>query len=320
MDRYNLKIICNQEMKMTKVGLKAIAIGLFGVAMTAVGIGVSDVQAQELTGTLKKVKDSGVLTIGVRESSIPFSYLDDQQKPVGYAVDLCKRVADNVKKRLNLPNLEVKLAPVTSQIRIPLIINGTIDMECGSTTNTVKRQEQVAFSVAYYITAVRMAVKANSGINSLDDLDNKSVVTTTGTTSDRYIKQNEQGKKIDVKNIYGKDHAESFLTLESGRAVAFVMDDVLLAGLIARSKNPKNFALVGPALSVEPYAIMMRREDPQFKKLVDDTLISMMKTGSIETIYSKWFTKPIPPGGFNMNLPISPSLKDAFKNPTDKGV
>jgi glutamate/aspartate transport system substrate-binding protein len=306
----------------TKILSAAIAtLALTGTSLVTTFVtGFSNAQAQELTGTLKKIKDSGSLTIGVRESSIPFSYLDDNQKPVGYAVELCTRVANTVKKRLNLPNLEIKMVPVTSQTRIPLISNGTIDMECGSTTNTVKRQEQVAFSVAYYIASVRMAVKANSGITKLEDLDGKSVVTTTGTTSDRYIKQTESGKSIDVKNIYGKDHAESFLTLESGRAVAFVMDDVLLAGLIAKSKNPKNFAIVGPSLSVEPYAIMLRKDDSQFKKLVDDNLIALMRSGEAEKIYQKWFTRPIPPNGINMNLPISPSLKDAFKNPSDKGV
>jgi len=280
----------------------------------------SGLQAQELRGTLKKIKDSGTITLGIRESSIPFSYLDDNQKPIGYSIDLCLKVVDSVKLKLKMPNLEVKFNPVTSQTRIPLMTNGTIDLECGSTTNTVKRQEQVGFSVASFITSVRMAVKVNSGIKSLNDLNGKAVVTTTGTTSDRYIKQNEQGKGIDVKNLYGKDHAESFLMLESGRAVAFVMDDVLLAGLIARSKNPSNFAIVGSALSVEPYAIMFRKDDPQFKKVVDDTLVNLMKSKVIETIYSKWFTKPIPPQRINMNLPISPKLRDAFKNPTDKGV
>jgi len=276
--------------------------------------------AQELTGTLKKIKDSGTITLGIRESSIPFSYLDDSQKPIGYSIDLCNKVVDSVKKKLKMPSLKVQMNPVTSQTRIPLMTNGTIDMECGSTTNSVERQKQVAFSVAHFVTSVRMAVKANSGIKSLSDLNGKSVVTTSGTTSDRYIKQTEQGKKIDVKNLYGKDHAESFLMLESGRAVAFVMDDVLLAGLIARSKTPKAFAIVGPALSVEPYGIMMRKDDPQFKKVVDDTLSGLMKSGEINKIYSKWFTAATPPKGVNLNLPISPKLRDAFKNPTDKGV
>jgi len=293
----------------------------YASVILAIGVtSASTAIAQELTGTLKKIKDSGTITLGIRESSIPFSYLDDSQKPIGYSIDLCNKVVDSVKKKLKMPNLKVQMNPVTSQTRIPLMTNGTIDMECGSTTNSVERQKQVAFSVAHFVTSVRMAVKANSGIKSLSDLNGKPVVTTSGTTSDRYIKQNEQGKKIDVKNLYGKDHAESFLMLESGRAVAFVMDDVLLAGLIARSKTPKAFAVVGPALSVEPYGIMMRKDDPQFKKVVDDTLIGLMKSGEIDKIYSKWFTAATPPKGINMNLPISPKLRDAFKSPTDKGV
>jgi glutamate/aspartate transport system substrate-binding protein len=293
---------------MSKAFLKIAAIAAIAITIAP------ELQAQELTGTLRKIKEAGTIVLGIRESSLPFSYLDDNQKPIGYSIDLCLKVVDGVKAKLKMLN------PVSSQTRIPLMTNGTIDLECGSTTNTVKRQEQVAFSVAHFITSVRMAVKANSGINSLDDLNGKSVVTTTGTTSDRYIKQNEQGKQIDVKNIYGKDHAESFLTLESGRAMAFVLDDVLLAGLIAKSKNPKAFAIVGPALSVEPYGIMFRKDDPQFKKVVDDTLISLMKSKAIEQIYANWFTKPISPQGVNLNLPISPKLRDAFKTPTDKGV
>lgn len=301
---------------MAKTFLKISAIAAIGVITAS----SSNAQMNQPTGTLKKIKDSGVIVLGIRESSIPFSYLDNNQKPVGYSIDLCMKVVDSVKKQLKMPNLQVKTNPVTSQTRIPLMVNGTIDLECGSTTNTVERQKQVAFSVAPFVTSVRMAVKANSGIKNLSDLDGKAVVTTTGTTSDRYIKQNEKGQKINVKNVYGKDHAESFLMLESGRAQAFVMDDVLLAGLIAQSKNPKDFAIVGPALSVEPYGLMMRKDDPQFKALVDTTLKNLMKTGQINTIYSKWFTKPIPPKGINMNLPMSPKLKEAMKNPTDQGV
>lgn len=280
----------------------------------------TNVTTEKQTGTLDKIKQSGTIVLGVRDSSVPFSYLDDNQKSIGYSIDLCMKVVDSVKKQLNLPNLEVKMNPVTSQTRIPLMVNGTIDLECGSTTNTLERQKQVAFSVAHYVTSVRMAVKADSGIESLDNLEGKSVVTTSGTTSDRYIKQNEQGKELKINNLYGKDHAESFLMLESGRAQAFVMDDVLLAGLIAQSKNPKDFAIVGTALSVEPYGLMLRKDDPTFKEVVDNTLKNLMQTGEIKTIYAKWFTTPIPPKGVNLNLPISPKLEEAFKQPTDKGV
>jgi glutamate/aspartate transport system substrate-binding protein len=276
--------------------------------------------AQELTGTLKKIKESGSITIGNRESSIPFSYLDDKQQPVGYSMDLCAKIVDAIKSELKLPNLKVTYNPVTSQNRIPLVQNGTVDMECGSTTNSVDRQKQVSFGNTTFVTGIKMLVKADSGIKDLAQLNGKAVVTTTGTTSDALIKQNEKGKNIDVKNIYGKDHADSFLMVESGRAAAFVMDDVLLAGLIANAKNPKEFAIVGEALRVEPYGIMIRKDDPQFKALVDKTLNGLMTSGEIVKIYDKWFMNPIPPKGINMNLPMSKELKDAIAHPNDKGV
>jgi glutamate/aspartate transport system substrate-binding protein len=277
-------------------------------------------QAQELTGTLKKIKDAGTVTIGNRESSIPFSYLDDKQQPVGYSMDLCNKVVDAIKAELKMPSLKVAYNPVTSQNRITLMQNGTIDMECGSTTNSVDRQKQVSFGVTTFVTGIRMLVKADSGIKDIGQLDGKAVVTTTGTTSDALIKQNEKGKNIDVKNIYGKDHSDSFLMVQSGRAAAFVMDDVLLAGLIANAKDPKEFAIVGEALRVEPYGIMIRKDDPQFKALVDKTLTGLMKSGEIVKIYDKWFMNPVPPKGVNMNLPMSKELKDAIANPNDKGV
>jgi len=278
------------------------------------------VQAQDLTGTLKKIKETGTVTIGNRESSIPFSYLDDKQQPVGYSMDLCAKVVDAIKAELKLPALKVAYNPVTSQNRITLMQNGTIDMECGSTTNSVDRQKQVSFGNTTFVTGIKMLVKADSGIKDIGQLDGKPVVTTTGTTSDALIKQSEKGKHIDVKNIYGKDHADSFLMVESGRAAAFVMDDVLLAGLIANAKNPKDFMIVGEALRVEPYGIMIRKEDPQFKALVDKTLTGLMKSGEIVKIYDKWFLNPVPPKGINMNLPMSKELKDAIANPNDKGV
>jgi len=291
-------------------------IGLFAITAAF----ALTIQAQELTGTLKKIKDSGTVTIGNRESSIPFSYLDDKQQPVGYSMDLCNKVVDAIKAELKMPNLKVAYNPVTSQNRITLMQNGTIDLECGSTTNSIDRQKQVSFGNTTFVTGIKMLVKADSGIKDLAQLDGKAVVTTTGTTSDALIKQNEKGKKIDVKNIYGKDHSDSFLMVESGRAAAFVMDDVLLAGLIANAKNPKEFAIVGEALRVEPYGIMIRKDDPQFKALVDKTLTGLMKSGEIVTIYNKWFMNPVPPKGINMNLPMSQELKDAIANPNDKGV
>jgi len=288
--------------------------------LVALSCAAAPALAQELTGTLKKIKDTNTIVIGHRESSIPFSYLDDKQQPVGYAMDLCYKVVDAVKKQLNLPNLQVKLNPVTSQTRIPLITNGTIDMECGSTTNSLERQKQVAFGVSYYVTEIRMVTKASSGVKSLSDLNGKAVVTTTGTTSDRLIREHEKGKSIDVKNLYGKDHAESFLMVETDRAAAFVMDDILIAGLIANSKNPKDFVIVGETLRVEPYGVMLRKDDPQFKKVVDDTLSALMKSGEAEKLYNKWFMSPIPPKGINLNLPLGSHLREAFKNPNDKGI
>ena len=273
--------------------------------------------AAELTGTLKKVKDKGEIVIGYRESSIPFSYLDGNQKPAGYMMDLCNRVVADVKKELNMPTLVTRLVPVTSQTRIPLMTNGTVDLECGSTTNSVERQKQVAFSVSTYVTSVRMLVKSRSGIKSIDDVDGKSVVTTTGTTSDRYIKQNEKGKQLNIKNVYGKDHADSFLMVETGRAAAFVMDDILLAGLVANSSNAAGYSISEDALSVEPYGIMLRKDDPAFKKVVDDAMTKIYKSGQLTAIYDKWFTKAIPPRGINLSIPMSAAMKKVVATPTD---
>ena len=290
------------------------------IRLMALAVSSALLAAPAMADTLQKIKSSGTIVVGHRESSIPFSYLDGNQKPVGYSMDLCNKIVEEVKKELKMPALVTKLTPVTSQTRIPLMTNGTIDLECGSTTNSLERQKQVAFGVTTFVSPVRMVVKADSGIKTLDDLNGKAVATTTGTTSDRYIKQNEKGHNIDVKNVYGKDHAESFLMVETGRASAFVMDEVLLAGFVANAKNPKDFAIVGPALSTEPYGIMLRKDDPQFKALVDKTLSGLMKSGEINKIYAKWFTSPIPPKNVNLNLPMNAQLQEAIKHPNDKGI
>lgn len=287
------------------------------VSIAVLGLAASAASAEDLTGTLKKVKDSGSITMGIRESSFPLSYLDANQKPVGYHIDICNRIVDAVKKKLNMPGLKVAQQPVTSQNRIPLTTNGTIDLECGSTTNNKARAEQVAFAPTTYVTSVRMAVKKSSGINSLAQLDGKPVATTTGTTSVQLIRANEKGKNINFKEVYGKDHADSFLMLETDRAVAFVMDDNLLLGLIANAKNPQDYAIVGEPLSVEPIAIMIRKDDPQFKALVDDTVKGLAKSGELTKLYDKWFMSPIPPKGVNLNFPMSDYLKAAIKNPND---
>jgi glutamate/aspartate transport system substrate-binding protein len=269
------------------------------------------------SGTLKKVKDNGSITLGIRESSYPLSYLDEKQQPIGYHIDICDRIVDAVKAKLKLPALKVTHQAVTSQNRIPLVANGTVDLECGSTTNNEARQKQVAFAPTTFVTNVRMAVKKASGIQSLGQLGGKPVATTTGTTSVQLMRAHEKGKGIDFKEVYGKDHADSFLMLETDRAVAFVMDDNLLAGLIATSKAPNNYAIVGEVLSIEPIAIMLRRGDPEFKKLVDDTVKGLMKNGEINKLYARWFMAPIPPKQVNLNFPISELLKFLIDSPSD---
>ena len=290
-----------------------IGAGTLATASTAV-------QAQELAGTLKKIKETGVITIGHRESSIPFSFLDDQQKPVGYAMDLCMKIVDTVKADLKLPKLKVTLQPVTSSNRIPLLQNGTIDLECGSTTNTTARQQQVAFGPTYFVINVTATVKKSSGINTIADLNGKTVSTTSGTTSVPLLKAYEKAKNTQVKEIYGKDHAEAFLLMADDRAAAFVMDDVLLAGQIANAKRPGDYQILPESLRQEPYSMMLRKDDPQFKALVDKSIGEVMKSGEINRIYAKWFTMPIPPKGLNLNFPITAPIQQAFKNPNDKGI
>ncbi len=291
-----------------------------GFAVVAAAFALT-AQAQELTGTLKKIKETGAITIGYRESSIPFSYLDDKQQPIGYAMDLCMKVVDAVKAELKMPNLKVNLQPVTSGNRIPQLQAGNIDMECGSTTNSVDRQKQVAFGPTYFVINVTAAVKKNSGIKSLADLNGKTISTTAGTTSVPLLKKYERTKNADIKSIDAKDHAESFLLLAQDRVSAFVMDDILLAGQIANSANPGDYMILsGESLRTEPYSMMIRKDDPQFKALVDKTVGGVMKSGEIDKIYAKWFTSPIPPKGINLNFPETPAIKAAFANPNDKGV
>ncbi len=286
----------------------------------ALALAFTAVQAEALTGTLKKIKDTGSMTVGYRESSIPFSYLDGNGKPVGYAMELCGKVVDAVKADLQMPNLKVNYAPVTSSNRIPLLENGTIDLECGSTTNSVARQKQVAFGPTYFVINVSAAVKKDSGINDFAQLGGKTIVTTSGTTSVPLLKKYEKTKDLDFKEIYGKDHAESFLLMADGRAVAFVMDDILLAGQIANSKDPSAYKILPGSLRSEPYSMMLRKDDPEFKALVDKTIDGVMKSGAINQIYAKWFTSPIPPKGINLHFAETTAIKDAFAHPNDKGV
>ena len=290
------------------------------LAVAGAGLVATGANAQELTGTLKKIKDTGTITIGHRESSIPFSFLDDKQQPVGYSMDLCGKVVDAVKADLKMPNLKVAYQPVTSANRIPLLQNGTIDLECGSTTNSVERQKQVAFGPTYFVINVSAAVKKSSGIKSFADLNGKTVASTSGTTSIPLLRGYEKAKSIDFKELQAKDHAESMQLVATDRAQAFIMDDILLAGQIANQQNPGDYVILTESLRTEPYGMMLRREDPQFKALVDRAIGAVYKSGEIDKIYAKWFTTAIPPRNINMNFPQTAAIKEAFKNPNDKGV
>ena len=274
--------------------------------------------ADQLTGTLKKVKDAGFISVGHRESSIPFSYYDDKNQVVGYSQDLVMMVIEAVKKKLNLPNLEVKLIPVTSQNRIPLIQNGTIDIESGSTTNNLERQQQVSFSDTMFIIGTRLLVKKDSGIKDFADLKGKNVVVTAGTTSERLIREMNEKNKMGMNVISAKDHGESFLTLQSGRVVAFMLDDALLAGERAKARKPEDWVIVGTPQSKEAYGMMIPKGDDDFKKLVDETIAQAETSGEATKLYQKWFQSPIPPKGLNLDLPLSDDMKELFKNPNDK--
>ena len=272
------------------------------------------------SATLKKIKDTGVIALGHRESSIPFSYYDDKQQVVGYARDVQMAIVDAVKKKLNMPNLQVKDIPVTSQNRIPLVQNGTVDIECGSTTNNKERQQQAAFSNTFFVIGTRLMTKKDSGVKDFDDLKGKTVVTTAGTTSERLLRKMNQEKNLGMNIISAKDHGDSFHTLESGRAVAFMMDDALLAGERAKAHNPDEWVIVGTPQSREAYGCMMRKDDPAFKKVVDDAVADFEKSGKADASYKKWFESPIPPKGLNLKFPESDDMKALFKNPNDKAI
>ena len=269
--------------------------------------------------TLKKVKDSGSITIGHRDASIPFSYYDDKQQVVGYAVDLCLRIVDAVKKEVGNANLKVNYQLVTSANRIPLMANGTIDLECGSTTNNLARQEQVGFTITHFVTANRWIAKKSSKINKLADLKGKTVVSTAGTTNIKQITEINAAQNLGMNIISANGHPEAFQMVETGRAVAFVMDDILLYSLAAQSRSPKDYAISPEALSVEPYGIMVRKGDDAFKKVVDAAMTNVYKSGQINAIYGKWFQKPVPPKGINLNVPMSAQFKKVVASPTSSG-
>ncbi len=268
--------------------------------------------------TLDKVKSSGTMSVAYRESSIPFSYLGSEAKPIGFGWEICSKIVDEVKKATGRADLTVTTQAVTSQNRIPLLVNGTIDIECGSTTNNSDRGKQVAFAINYFYTGTRLLVKSDSPIKSMADLKGKKVVSTTGTTNFQVMRKLNLDKNLNFELLGAKDHAEAALMVEQGRADAFAMDDILLYGLRASSVNPAALAVVGEAVQVEPYGIMVRKDDPAFKKLVDDTLAGLMKSGEFEKLYAKWFQSPIPPKGINLGAPMSQELKDNLKALSDK--
>jgi glutamate/aspartate transport system substrate-binding protein len=282
-------------------------------AMAAVGAA----QAQA-TDTLKKIKDTGTITLGVRESSGALAYTLGDGKYVGFHTQMAEKIASDLRKQLGLSSLTVKYQPVTSQNRIPLMQNGTVDLECGSTTNNATRQKDVSFAVTTYVEEVRIAVKANSGITSIAQLAGKKVATTTGTTSVQTLRKHERANGVNFEEVFGKDHADSFLLLESGRADAFVMDGQILAGNISKAKNPADFKIVGEVLSVEPIACMVRKDDPAFLKSVDDSIKAQIKSGDLAKLYDKWFMQPIPPANVKVGLPMSEATKAAWANPNNK--
>jgi glutamate/aspartate transport system substrate-binding protein len=268
-------------------------------------------------GTLEKIKAAGTISVGHRDASIPFAYLDDKQQPVGYSMDLCAKIVDAVKAELKMPALKVVLQPVTSATRIPLLANGTIDMECGSTTNNAERQKQIAYTMTSFVTANRFIARKAENLTKLADLKGKTVVSTSGSTNIKQITELNTSQNLNLNILAAKDHAEAFLMVDTGRASAFVMDDILLAGLAANHANPGQWQLSAEALSVEPYGIMLRKDDPAFKKVVDGAMTALMKSGEINQIYAKWFQSKIPPKGINLNIPMSDALKRVVANPTD---
>lgn len=303
----------NQKKSTRKLTKLIMALSLFGLASSAAN-------AEELTGTLAKIKDSGVIVVGHRESSVPFSYYDNNQNVIGYSQDYSNLIVDAIKKELNMPNLQVKYLPITSKTRIQLLNNYTYDIECGSTTNNIERQKAVDFSDTIFIVGTRFLVKKDSGINSIDDLRGKNVVTTAGTTSEIRLNQINNKDNLNMRIVTPKDHGDAFKALETGRAVAFLMDDALLAGERSRAIDPTQWVIVGEPLSYEAYGCMLRKDDPQFKQLVDKTIAEAQTSGKALQSYNRWFTQPVPPKGANMDLEISPKMVELFAAPNDNAL
>jgi glutamate/aspartate transport system substrate-binding protein len=290
--------------------------------LLCIGAGYAAMSASaQPSDTLGKIKEAGAITIGSRDNSIPFSYrVDGNSDPIGFTNDICLKIVDAVKAKLKMPNLAVRYMTLTSTNRIPLIQNGTADLDCATTTNSLARQQQVAFAPSHFVTTITAGVKKNSGITSLADLKGKTVATVSGSTSVQLLRTYRRSGNIDVQEISGKDTVDAFLLLASDRAVAYVLDDVQLAALIATSKEPGDYRILKDVLRQEPYGIMFRKDDVPFKELVDHTVLGLMKSGAIDELYAKWFTKPIPPNSLNLNFPMSDAVRDAFRNPNSNGV
>ncbi|MBS0054161.1 glutamate/aspartate ABC transporter substrate-binding protein [Yersinia sp. Marseille-Q3913] len=308
-------------MHMRKLALALLLAGMAsGVAQAEEAAAQPAAKAEASADTLKKIKDSGVIVVGHRESSVPFSYYDNQQKVVGYAQDYSDLIVDAVKKKLNAPDLQVKLIPITSQNRIPLLQNGTFDFECGSTTNNLERQQQASFSNTIFVVGTRLLTQKGSEVKDFKDLAGKTVVVTSGTTSEVLLNKLNEKDKMNMRIISAKDHGDSFRTLESGRAVAFMMDDALLAGERAKAKKPDQWDIVGTAQSQEAYGCMLRKNDPAFKTLLDETIATAQTSGVAEKSFDRWFKNPIPPKNLNLNFSLSDEMKALFKAPNDKAL
>ncbi len=300
-------------MKSTYLKFIAAALGVFAITSTA-----SYAQSND---TLQKIKDTGVINLGGRDSSFPFSYkISSDANPIGYSADLCMKVVDAIKAKLALPNLKIQYTIVTPTNRIPLIENGTVDLECSTTTNTVARAQQVEFAPTHFVGSIAAVVKKSSGINAIAQIDGKTVATTAGSTAIPLLRTYRKNERVQFNEIFGKDISETFLIFSSDRAVTMILEDVQLAGLIARSQNPTEYKILDERLRDEPYGIMFRKNDLKFKSIVDDTLTKLMKSGEINDIYAKWFMKPVPPTGVNLNYQMPNAVKEVFKNPNNRGI
>jgi glutamate/aspartate transport system substrate-binding protein len=293
--------------------------GLFCVLVTAACV-AANAQAQELTGTLKKIKETGVVSLGHRDSYLPFSYLNDKQEPIGYSLDICQKIVSAIKQELQLSSLQTKYVSVVAATRTPLLVNHTIDLECGVTTNTLDRQKQIGFLLTSYVASAKFVAKKSSNLKSVADLKGKAIVVVTGTTGEKLAKEMDSKQGMGMRVLQAKDGADAFMMLDTGRAAAYINDDALLFGAVANSKRPDDFHMLADALSEEPYGIVVRKDDPQFKAFADKVISGLYANGEINQIYKRWFEQPVPPRNVVLNVPMGPALKNAITNPNDKGI